>query len=148
MYLVQLVQHQLWTIIAAYQHNITYFKSCEANTSPVYLLAGTDCPKIWQQKRNILILNLNHCLHLMFSPPLPCLTLHYASCLIIVPVRFFLSLTFSSWWIYVNPCALFFLTLFEIAEHWPLVNVNPLKLHTAIHSRSKQINKTKTNRFA
>lgn len=38
---------------------------------------------------NILVLNMNHHLLLMFFPPL-CFTLHFASCLIMVPAIFFL----------------------------------------------------------
>lgn len=74
---------------------------------------------------NISVLNLNH--HLLFnvfsspcvspctSPPVLLWFLSYFS---------FLSLTFSFWQIYVNPCSLFYFTLSETVEHWPIVNLD------------------------
>lgn len=68
---------------------------------------------------NISVLNLNHhpllmCVLPFTSPPVLCFLSYF----------FFLSLTFSFWQIYVNPCALFYFTLSETVEHWPIVNVD------------------------
>lgn len=70
---------------------------------------------------HILVLNLNHHLLLMFFPP-P--VSHPALPLLSCCGSFLL--TFSFWQIYVNPCSLFYFTLSETVEHWPIVNVNDI----------------------
>lgn len=113
-------QHECWTKILEFQHRNTIW---HIPNNVRQIQVQSIC---WLGRMS------NNLTKNLISPTVLLWFLSYLS---------FLSLTFSFWWIYVNLCQLFFLTLSETVEHWPIVNVN----YIIQCSKSKQ---RKTDRFA